>query len=91
MNVYTLVMKLEHYSTIKETGLLTHVTTWNLHTIMFSEKAKGYMLYGSIYITYAVKNDRIVEIENRLVISMFKAREREMKKKGRWVVAVDST
>lgn len=73
MNIYTLVIHMiEHYSIIKETGLLTHVTTWNLHTIMFSEKVKGYILYGSIYIIYAVKNYKIAEIESRLVISMFK-------------------
>ena len=61
MNVYSLVIHIiEHYSTIKETGLLTHVTTWNLPTIMFSEKVKGYILYGSIYTIYAVKNDKIV-------------------------------
>ena len=64
---------IEHYSTIKETGLLTHVTTWNFHTIMFSEKVNGYILYGFIYIIHAVKNDKIAEIESRLVISMFKA------------------
>lgn len=43
----------------------------NLQGIMLSEKQpvpKGYKLYGSVYITF-LKNDNILEVEKRLVIS----------------------
>lgn len=62
MNVYTLGNPYHRtlFNNKGETGLLTHVTTWNLHTIIIGEKVKVLILYGSIYTIYAVKNDKIV-------------------------------
>lgn len=55
----------------KKEHLLTHATTWtNLQKTIYNKKKKilnGNILDDSIYITF--QNDKISEMENRLVVA----------------------
>ena len=61
---------MEHYSVIKRNELLIHTTTWmDLKGIILSEKSisEGYKMWFHLY--NILKNDKIREMENRLVVA----------------------